>query len=93
MLRRTEDSARSQPLPIAPVDLEELARWVPSKEMELLTELCERGRRDPDLARPALLLCWAYRQKVVRMLDQDPFPSVSQKIANRLEELCSDSGL
>jgi hypothetical protein len=93
MLLKTEDPTSSQPLPVAPADLEELARWVPSKEMNLLTELCERARRDPNLARPALLLCWAYGQKVARMLDQDPFPSVSRKIADRLEELCSNSGL
>lgn len=92
MLQKTEDFAKSQPLPVAPADLDELARWVPKKEMSLLVELCERARRDPDLTRPALLLCWAYGQKVARMLDQDPFPSVTRKIADRLQELCSSSG-
>jgi len=93
MLQNTEDFAKSQPLPLAPADLDELARWVPKKEMALLIDLCERARRDPDLARPALLLCWAYGQKIARMLDQDPFPSVTRRIAARLQELCSSSGL
>jgi hypothetical protein len=92
MLQNTEDFAKSQPLPVARADLDELARWVPKKEMSLLVELCERARRDPDLTRPALLLCWAYGQKVARMLDQDPFPSVTRKITDRLQELCSSSG-
>jgi hypothetical protein len=81
------------PLPVAPGDLEALARWVPEKEMALLIDLCERARQDPDLARPALLLCSAYGQNVARMLDQDPFPSVTRKIADRLEQLRSSSGL
>ena len=93
MLQNTEDFTKSQPLPVAPADLDELARWVPKKEMSLLVELCERARRDPDLTRPALLLCWAYGQKVARMLDQDPFPSVTRKVADRLQQLCSSSGL
>jgi len=93
MLQDTEDFANSGPLPLVPADLDELARWVPKNEMALLIDLCERARRDPDLARPALLLCWAYGQKVARMLDQDPFPSVTRKIATRLQELASSSGL
>jgi predicted nicotinamide N-methyase len=93
MPQDTEDFANSGPLPLVPADLDELARWVPKKEMALLIDLCERARRDPDLARPALLLCWAYGQKVARMLDQDPFPSVTRKIATRLQELASSSGL
>jgi hypothetical protein len=93
MLQKVEDFAKSRPLPLAPEDLDELARWVPGKEMSLLIDICERARQDPDLARPALLLCWAYGQKVARMLDQDPFPSVTRKIADRLRELCSNSGL
>ena len=93
MPQDTEDFANSGPLPLVPADLDELARWVPKKEMALLIDLCERARRDPDLARPALLLCSAYGQKVARMLDQDPFPSVIRKIAARLQELASSSGL
>ena len=93
MLQNTEDFAKSQPLPLEPADLDELARWVPKKEMALLIDLCGRARRDPDLARPALLLCWAYGQKIARMLDQDPFPSVTRRIAARLQELCSSGGL
>jgi hypothetical protein len=46
-------------LPIAPGDLQKLARWIPKKEMALLIEICERARCDGDLARPALLLCRA----------------------------------
>jgi hypothetical protein len=83
----------AQPLPVASADLEALARWVPKKEMALLIDLCERARQDPDLARPALLLCSAYGQHVARMLDQDPFPSVTRKITDRLQQLRSSSGL
>ena len=93
MLQKTQDLGNLQPLPVAPGDLEELGRWVPKKEMALVIDLCERARRDPDLARPALLLCWAYGQKVARMLDQDPFPSITRKIADGLQQLCSRSGL
>lgn len=77
----------------APDDLEELARWIPRKEMSLLVELCERAQRDPDLARPALLLCSAYAKRVARMLDQDPCPTVTRQIAQRLRHLRSKSGL
>jgi hypothetical protein len=80
-------------LPVAPHDLEKLARWVPKKEMALLIEVCERAQRDPDLARPALLLCSAYADRVARMLDQDPFPTVTRRIAERLQQLRAKSGL
>ena len=77
----------------APHDLEKLARWVPKKEMALLAEVCERAQRDPDLARPALLLCSAYAERVARMLNQDPFPTVTRRIAERLQQLRAKSGL
>jgi hypothetical protein len=80
-------------LPVAPSDLEKLARWVPKKEMALLVEICERAQRDPDLARPALLLCSAYAERVARMLDQDPFPTVTRGIAEQLQQLRAKSGL
>jgi hypothetical protein len=80
-------------LPVAPHDLEKLARWVPKKEMALLVEVCERAQRDPDLARPALLLCSAYADRVARMLDQDPFPTVTRRIAERLQQLRAKGGL
>jgi hypothetical protein len=80
-------------LPVAPNDLEELARWIPKKEMALLVEVCERARADPDLARPALLLCAAYAERVARMLDQDPFPTATRRIAERLQQLRAKSGL
>ena len=80
-------------LPVAPEDLEKLARWIPAKEMALLVEVCERAHRDPDLARPALLLCSAYAERVARMLDQDPFPTVQRRIAERLQELRAKTGL
>ena len=79
--------------PVAPHDLEKLAHWIPKKEMALLVEVCERAHRDPDLARPALLLCSAYAKRVARMLDQDPFPTVTRRIAERLQELRTKSGL
>ena len=80
-------------LPVAPDDLEKLARWIPAKEMALLVEVCERAQRDPDLARPALLLCSAYAERVARMLDQDPFPTVTRRIAERLQQLRAKHGL
>jgi hypothetical protein len=80
-------------LPVAPSDLEKLARWVPKKEMALLVEICERARCDGDLARPALLLCRAYGKRVARMLDQDPFPTVTQQITDRLRQLRVQNGL
>ena len=90
---RSESSAKASDLPITLGDLEKLARWIPKKEMALLIEICERAQRDPDLTRPALLLCSAYGERVARMLDQDPFPSVTQKIADRLSDLRSVNGL
>jgi hypothetical protein len=79
--------------PGLPVALDKLARWVPKKEMALLVEICERAQRDPDLARPALLLCSAYAERVARMLDQDPFPTVTRGIAEQLQQLRAKSGL
>src|SRR5262245_4705720 len=78
---------------IDPVDVEELARRLPKKEMALLVEICDRARRDPDLTRPALLLCSAYADRVARMLDQDPFPAITRKLAERLRRLREESGL
>jgi hypothetical protein len=78
---------------LAPNDLEKLARWVPKKEMALLVEVCERAQGDPDLARPALLLCSAYVERVARMLDQDPFPTLTRRIAERLQQLRAKGGL
>jgi hypothetical protein len=88
-----EGSTMTEDLPLGARDLEKLQRWVPKKEMELLIEICERAQRDPDLMRPALLLCAAYAERVARMLDQDPFPSVSRKIADRLNQLRVKNGL
>ena len=85
--------AGSSVLPPAQEDLERLARWIPKKEMALLVEICERAQRDPDLARPALLLCSAYAKRVARMLDQDPFPTVTWQIAERLLQLRAKDGL
>jgi hypothetical protein len=45
------------------------------------------------LARPALLLCSAYAERVARMLDQDPFPTVTRRIAEQLQQLRAKSGL
>jgi hypothetical protein len=75
------------------MELRELGRWVPAKEMALLIEICDRARSDPDLARPALLLCSAYAQRIARMLDQDPFPTLTRKINDRLEQLREKQGL
>jgi hypothetical protein len=58
------------------------------EEVELLIETCERARRDPDLTRPAPLLCGAYAERAARILDQDPFPGITRKIADRLRQLC-----
>ncbi|MGC2202329.1 MAG: hypothetical protein WA633_19600 [Stellaceae bacterium] len=79
--------------PISAGDLEALMRWIPQKERGLLIETCERARRDPDLTRPALLLCSAYGETIARMLDQDPFPAVTRKVAECLEKLRSTNGL
>lgn len=80
-------------LPVDRAELDKLARWVPEKEMALLIEICERAQRDPDLTRPALLLCLAYLDRVARMLDQDPIPTVTERIKGRLERLRERHGL
>jgi len=80
-------------LPIGRKELGELARWVPAKEMALLIEICDRASRDPDLLRPALLLCSAYAQRVARMLDQDPLPTLTRRIDERLQQLREKQGL
>jgi hypothetical protein len=80
-------------LPIDRAELEKLARWIPAKEMALLFEIFDRARSDPDLTRPALLLCSAYAERVARMLDQDPLPTVTKRIKDRLEELRERHGL
>ena len=80
-------------LPIDRSELEKLARWIPAKEMALLFEIFDRARSDPDLTRPALLLCSAYAERVARMLDQDPLPTVTRRIRDRLEELRERHGL
>ena len=85
--------AASRELPIEAGDLDKLARWVPKKEMALLLDICDRARRDPDLTRPALLLCSAYAKRVARMLDQDPLPDVTQRIEDCLQRLHEQSGL
>jgi hypothetical protein len=61
-------------LPIDRAEPKKLARWIPAKEMALLFEIFDRARSDPDLTRPALLVCSAYAERVARMLDQDPLP-------------------
>ena len=80
-------------LPFDPAELGELGRWVPAKEMALLIEVCDRAGSDPDLTRPALLLCSAYTQRVARMLDQDPLPTLTRKINDRLAQLREKHGL
>jgi hypothetical protein len=80
-------------LPVDRTQLEKLARWVPPKEMALLIEICERARSDPDLRRPALLLCLAYIDRVARMLDQDPIPTVTERIKEQLQRLRERHGL
>ena len=74
-------------------ELAELARWVPAKEMALLSEICDRAGSDPDLLRPALLLCSAYAQRVARMLDQDPLPTLTRRINDQLQLLREKQGL
>ena len=88
-----EDSATGTGLPIERSELDKLARWIPAKEMALLFEIFDRARSDPDLERPALLLCSAYAERVARMLDQDPLPTVTRRIKDRLEELRERHGL
>jgi hypothetical protein len=80
-------------LPVNRTELEKLSRWVPSKEMALLIEICERAHSDPDLLRPALLLCLAYIDRVARMLDQDPIPTVTEKVKDQLQRLRERQGL
>jgi hypothetical protein len=80
-------------LPVDRTELEKLARWVPPKEMALLIEICGRAGNDPDLTRPALLLCLAYIDRVARMLDQDPIPTVTEKIKAQLQRLRERHGL
>jgi hypothetical protein len=80
-------------LPVDRTELEKLSRWVPTKEMALLIEICERACRDPDLTRPALLLCLAYIDRVARMLDQDPIPTVTEKVKDQLQRLRGRQGL
>ena len=80
-------------LPVDRTELEKLARWVPLKEMALLIEICERARGDPDLTRPALLLCLAYIDRVARMLDQDPIPTVTERIKDKLQRLRERHGI
>jgi hypothetical protein len=80
-------------LPVGRKELAELARWVPTKEMALLIEICERAGSDPDLLRPALLLCSAYTHCIARMLDQDPLPTLTRKISDRLQQLREKQGL
>ena len=80
-------------LPLDGTELEKLSRWVPTKEMALLVEICQRARCDPDLTRPALLLCLAYIDRVARMLDQDPIPNVTERIRGQLQRLRKRQGL
>jgi hypothetical protein len=80
-------------LPIGRKELAELARWVPAKEMALVIEICDRASREPDLLRPALLLCSAYAQCVARMLDQDPLPTLTRRIEEQLQRLREKQGL
>jgi len=87
------DSATAAGLSIDRAELEKLARWIPAKEMALLFEIFDRSRSDPDLVRPALILCSAYAERVARMLDQDPLPTVTKRIKHRLEELREKHGL
>jgi hypothetical protein len=77
----------------APDGLAAMARWVPPAEMALLTEICERARREPALLRPALLLSLGYAKKVARLLDQDPLPRLSEEIEAGLRRLREKDGL
>jgi len=45
------------------------------------------------LLRPALLLWLAYAQRVARMLDQDPLPTLTRRINDQLQQLCEKQGL
>src|SRR5689334_1159061 len=88
-----ENPAIAPSLPITPGDLNKLARRVPNKEMELLIEICDRARRNMAVTRTALLLCAASGSRIARMLDQDPLPAVTQKVADRLRQLRERDGL
>jgi len=89
----SEGAPIASKLPVGRKELAELARWVPAKEMALLIEICDRASGDPDLLRPALLLCSAYAQRVARMLDQDPLPTLTRRINDRLQQLREKQGL
>jgi hypothetical protein len=80
-------------LPVDRAELGKLARWVPAKETALLLEIFDRAERDPDLTRPAMLLCLAYSERVARMLDQDPLPTLTKKIRDCLQQLRERHGL
>jgi len=88
-----ENSAVVTGLPIDRSELEKLAGWIPAKELALLYEIFDRARSDPDLTRPALLLCSAYAERVAVMLDQNPFPTVTKEIEDRLDQLRQKHGL
>jgi hypothetical protein len=93
----TEPEAEKTPIaagfPVDGSELEKLARWIPAKEMVLLVEICDRARSDPDLTRPALLLCQSYAKRIARMLDQDPLPTVTKTIKDCLRQLRDRNGL
>ena len=74
-------------LPIDRSELEKLARRIPAKEMAPLFEIVDRARSDPDLTRPALLLCSAYDERIARMQDQDLLYTITGRIKDRLEPL------
>jgi hypothetical protein len=80
-------------LPLGRAELGKLARWIPVKEMALLFEIFDRANSDPDLTRPALLLCLAYVERVAHMLDQDPLPTLTKKIKDGLQKLRESHGL
>jgi hypothetical protein len=89
----TGNSAIAAGLPIDRAELEKLARWIPAREMTLLFEILDRAQSDPALTRPALLLFSAYAEKIARMLDQDPLPTVTKRIKDHLEKLRERQGL
>ena len=55
--------------------------------MAPLFEIVDRARSDPDLTRPALLLCSAYDERIARMQDQDLLYTITRRIKDRLEPL------
>ena len=93
MNSETGNSAIAAGLPIDPAELEKLARWTPAREMTLLFEIFDRAQSDPALTRAALLLFSAYAEKIARMLDQDPLPTVTKRIKDHLEKLRERQGL